>query len=159
MKFKYKDQIVTASSKNEAVKKITSDSKDDKTKVKNTGNPTLDRLLKEGLPIDRLKELLEKHCNFEKLTIEKTKVGSYNIKAIKNKIPFIIGVGPGAADVNYNQNKININADITANGTKDYIYSEFNFSEVGAKKLKSWVNEAVTVIQTYKQAEKLRSEL
>ena len=145
MKFKYKDQIVTASSKVEAVKKITSDTK--KGKIKSTGNPTLDMVKVTEFPIDRVELLLKKYCSFDKITIRKS---SY-IYAINNEVKYEIYIS--------NAGKIEVTANINISNDNPTITKSFTFSSVGAKKLESWVISINSYLEAVKSADKLYSAL
>ena len=132
MKFKYKDQIVTASSKVEAVKKITSDTKKDKA------------------DIEQLKELLENNCNFDKITIRKSSI-EYYLYAINNKIKYEIYIS--------NAGKIEVTANINISNDNPTITKSFKFNSEGAKKLESWVISINSYLEAVKSADKLYSAL
>ena len=132
MKFKYKDQIVTASSKVEAVKKITSDTKKDKA------------------DIEQLKELLENNCNFDKITIRKSSI-EYYLYAINNKIKYEIYIS--------NAGKIEVTANINISNDNPTITKSFKFNSEGAKKLESWVISINSYLEAVKAADKLYSAL
>ena len=133
MKFKYKDQTVTASSKVEAAKKITSDTKKDKA------------------DIEQLKELLENNCNFDKITIRKSSI-EYYLYAINNKIKYEIYISnAGKIEVTANLNRPYI--------ADDTITKSFKFNSEGAKKLESWVISINSYLEAVKAADKLYSAL